>query len=153
MVAATAAGVRRYHEELGHPVDAVRISMPINVRDAADPEATGNHFAPARFPLPLTIEDPKEAMTTIREIVQAERAEPALALVDPLALLLNRLPTSMTTTIFGAALRGVDHPRDGQSGAEKYLSGMRTTGPTFARAGAAFPRAQGDDHDRHRLCS
>jgi WS/DGAT/MGAT family acyltransferase len=126
-LAATAAGLRHYHEELGRPVDAVRISMPINVRDADDPEATGNHFAPARFPLPLTIEDPIEAMTTIREIVQHERAEPALALVDPLATILNRLPTSMTTTIFGAALRGVDVVASNVPGApiELFTAGAR----------------------------
>lgn len=126
-LAATAAGVRHYHEQLGSPVEAVRISMPINVRDADDPEATGNHFAPARFPLPLTITDPVEAMTTIREIVQAERTEPALALVDPLATILNRLPTSMTTTIFGAALRGVDVVASNVPGApiELFTAGAR----------------------------
>lgn len=126
-LAATAAGLRHYHEELGHPVDAVRISMPINVRDADDPEATGNHFAPARFPLPISIEDPIEAMTTIRGIVQHERAEPALALVDPLATVLNRLPTSMTTTLFGAALRGVDVVASNVPGApiELFTAGSR----------------------------
>ena len=82
--------------------------MPINIRDADDPDQTGNHFAPARFPLPLDILDPRTAMASIRDLVAAERAEPALALVDPLSGLLNRLPTSLTTSIFGAALRGVD---------------------------------------------
>ena len=126
-LAATAAGLRRYHDELGSPVDAVRISMPINIRDADDPEATGNHFAPARFPLPLSILDPREAMSTIREIVRAERAEPALALVDPLAVILNRLPTSMTTTLFGAALRGVDVVASNVPGApiELFTAGAR----------------------------
>jgi WS/DGAT/MGAT family acyltransferase len=126
-LAATAAGLRHYHEELGNPVDHLRISMPINVRESDDPEATGNHFAPARFPLPISITDPVEAMTTIREIVQAERAEPALALVDPLATILNRLPTSMTTTIFGAALRGVDVVASNVPGApiELFTAGAR----------------------------
>ncbi|WP_426573255.1 wax ester/triacylglycerol synthase domain-containing protein [Aquihabitans sp. McL0605] len=107
-LAATAAGLRRYHEELGHPTDHVRISMPINIRDASDPEQTGNHFAPARFPLPLDLREPQAAMAAISELVRAERAEPALALVDPLAVVLNRLPTSVTTGLFGAALRGID---------------------------------------------
>lgn len=107
-LAATAAGVRRYHEEVGSPTSHVRLSMPINVRDDGDPDQTGNHFAPARFPLPLGLGDPRTAMAAIRELVAAERAEPALALVDPLSGMLNRLPTSLTTSIFGAALRGVD---------------------------------------------
>jgi hypothetical protein len=101
--------------------------MPINIRDDSDPDATGNHFAPARFPLPLSILDPQEAMRTIREIVAAERAEPALALVDPLAVVLNRLPTSMTTTLFGAALRGVDVVASNVPGApiELFTAGSR----------------------------
>ncbi len=107
-LAATAAGLRRYHDELDAPTDFVRLSMPINIRDDDDPEQTGNHFAPARFPLPLGLVDPVEAMAALRDLVQHERAEPALALVDPLSTVLNRLPTSVTTSLFGAALRGVD---------------------------------------------
>lgn len=128
-LAATAAGLRRYHEEVGAPAEHVRLSMPINIRDAGDPEATGNHFAPARFPLPLSIADPREAMAAMRELVARQRAEPALALVDPLSTVLNRLPTSMTTSIFGAALRGVDVVASNVPGApiELFTAGSRIT--------------------------
>jgi WS/DGAT/MGAT family acyltransferase len=128
-LAATAAGLRRYHEEVGSPAEHVRLSMPINIRDADDPEATGNHFAPARFPLPLSIADPREAMAAMRELVARQRAEPALALVDPLSTVLNRLPTSMTTSIFGAALRGVDVVASNVPGApiELFTAGSRIT--------------------------
>src|SRR5690606_39051474 len=44
----------------------------------------------------------------IRELVEHERGEPALALTEPLANLLNRLPTSATTAVFGALLKGTD---------------------------------------------
>ena len=126
-LAATAAGMRRYHEELGVPTEHVRLSMPINIRDAEEPEQTGNHFAPARFALPITIGDPVEAMATIRELVQHERAEPALALVDPLSGVLNRLPTSVTTGLFGAALRGIDVVASNVPGApvELFTAGSR----------------------------
>ena len=126
-LAATAAGMRRYHEELGVPTEHVRLSMPINIRDADEPEQTGNHFAPARFALPITIGDPVEAMATIRELVQHERAEPALALVDPLSGVLNRLPTSVTTGLFGAALRGIDVVASNVPGApvELFTAGSR----------------------------
>jgi diacylglycerol O-acyltransferase len=107
-LAATAAGLRRYHEELDAPTASVRLSMPINIRDEEGADATGNHFAPARFALPVDIDDPAEAMATIRDLVAAQRSEPALALVDPMSGVLNRLPTSVTTSLFGAALRGVD---------------------------------------------
>lgn len=126
-LAATAAGLRRYHEELGAPTDFVRLSMPINIRDDSDPEQTGNHFAPARFPLPLGLPDPLEAMAALRDLVQHERAEPALALVDPLSTVLNRLPTSVTTSLFGAALRGVDVVASNVPGApiELFTAGGR----------------------------
>jgi WS/DGAT/MGAT family acyltransferase len=127
-LAATAAGMRRYHDELGSPAESVRLSMPVNVR-GDDPDQTGNHFAPVRFGLPLTIEDPVEAMAVLRETVAAQRAEPALALVDPLSGVLNRLPTSVTTGIFGAALRGIDVVASNVPGApiDLYTAGARIT--------------------------
>jgi WS/DGAT/MGAT family acyltransferase len=126
-LAATAAGLRRYHEELGQPTEAVRLSMPINIREGDDADATGNHFAPARFPLPVQLADPRQAMAAIRDLVAQQRAEPALALVDPMSVVLNRLPTSVTTTLFGAALRGVDVVASNVPGApiELFTAGSR----------------------------
>ena len=83
-LAATAAGLRRYHEQMGAPAAALRLSMPINLRDESDADAGGNHFAPARFIVPIGIQDPIEAMATMRELVAHQRAEPALALVEAL---------------------------------------------------------------------
>jgi diacylglycerol O-acyltransferase len=126
-LAATASGLRRYHDDLGAPVGSLRMSMPINVRDADAPDATGNHFAPARFAVPIDIDDPIEAMATMRALVATQRAEPALALVDPLARILNRLPTSMTTGVFGAMLKGIDLVASNVPGApiELFTSGAR----------------------------
>jgi diacylglycerol O-acyltransferase len=107
-LAATAAGMRRYHDDLGHPVDHLRVSMPINLRGANDADATGNNFAPARFAMPVSLTDPVKAMAAIRDLVISQRGEPALAAVEPMARLLNRLPTSFTTGLFGAMLKGVD---------------------------------------------
>jgi diacylglycerol O-acyltransferase / wax synthase len=58
--------------------------------------------------VPLLIDDPVERMQRVRELVAQQRAEPAMALVDPLAGVLNRLPTSVTTALFGSMLKGVD---------------------------------------------
>jgi WS/DGAT/MGAT family acyltransferase len=107
-LAASAAGLRRYHEAIGSPVEALRVSMPINLRGAGEAEATGNNFAPARFTLPIDELDPIVAMAQMRALVAEQRAEPALAMVDPLARVLNRLPTSVATGLFGAMLKGVD---------------------------------------------
>jgi diacylglycerol O-acyltransferase len=126
-LAASAAGLRRYHQELGAPVDALRMSMPINLRTADESDMTGNNFAPARFVVPVAITDPVESMATMRALVAEQRAEPALAMVDPLARVLNRLPTSVTTGLFGAMLRGIDLVASNVPGApiELFTAGSR----------------------------
>lgn len=107
-VAAVAGGLQRYHERLGFPIDALRMTMPISVRTEATRGVAGNQFVPARFAVPTAIPDPVERMAAIRALVAAQRGEPALALTQPLAGLLNRLPTTVTTGVFGGMLRGVD---------------------------------------------
>ena len=82
--------------------------MPINVRTEETENIAGNQFVPARFEVPMQIADPVERMRAVRALVAAQRGEPALSLVEPMAGLLNRLPTTMTTAIFGSMLKGVD---------------------------------------------
>ncbi len=107
-VAATAGGFRRYHDALGVEASALRMTMPINIRTDATSDLAGNQFVPARFPIPLSIDDPIERMGAIHELVLTQRGEPAMALVDPLARVLNRLPTAAATGLFGSMLKGVD---------------------------------------------
>jgi WS/DGAT/MGAT family acyltransferase len=107
-VAAVAGGFQRYHTARGAPVEALRMTMPINIRTEETQGVAGNQFVPARFPVPMTIDDPVERMVAIRSLVATQRGEPALALTQPLAAVLNRLPTSVTTGVFGGMLRGVD---------------------------------------------
>jgi hypothetical protein len=40
--------------------------------------------------------------------VRRQRAEPALALTEPIAGVLDRLPTAVTTQVFGSMLKGID---------------------------------------------
>lgn len=107
-VAATAAGFARYHAELGAPVEALRMTMPINVRDEGTEDLAGNAFVPARFPIPLDVADPVERMQVLHDLVLDQRGEPSLGFVEPMAGLLRRLPTSVSTGLFGAMLKGVD---------------------------------------------
>ena len=116
-VAGVAGGLRRYHTMHDAPVEALRMNMPINVRTDETENVAGNQFAPARFPVPVSIEDPLEAMTAIRELVAGQRGEPALALLEPMSGLLNRLPTTVTTSIFGSMLKGVDFTTSNVPGA------------------------------------
>lgn len=107
-VAGVAGGLHRYHREHGATVDFLRMTMPINIRTEATANKAGNQFVPARFMVPVSIEDPIKRMNAIRELVQHTRAEPSLAFTEEVANLLNRLPTTATTGIFGSLLKGVD---------------------------------------------
>jgi WS/DGAT/MGAT family acyltransferase len=107
-VGAVAGGLATYHRRMGLDVDELRMTMPINIRSSATANLAGNQFAPARFAVPVGIKDPIARMNAVREIMEAQRREPALALTDALAGVLNRLPVTATTGIFGAMLRGID---------------------------------------------
>src|SRR5581483_2855842 len=126
-VAAVAGGLGRYHRRNGTDVDALRMSMPINIRTAESETLGGNQFVPARFPVPMTIADPAERMASIRDLVATQKAEPALALTMPIAGVLNRLPTTLVTGLFGGMLKGVDFVTSNVPGApfEVFLAGAK----------------------------
>ncbi len=127
-LAGVAGGLRRYHLANGcDDVAHVRMGMPINVRTEATATKAGNQFVPTRFVVPIDIDDPVERLNAVRELVLKERAEPALALSDPLANLINRLPTTATTGLFGSMLRGVDVTTSNVPGAPipVFLAGAR----------------------------
>lgn len=107
-VAAVCGGMARYHRRHGSSVRALRMTMPINIRTDQTADLAGNQFAPARFAVPLHLDDPVERMRAVRELVAQQRGEPALALAEPLAAVLYRLPATLSTGLFGSMLRGVD---------------------------------------------
>ena len=141
-VGAVAGGLRAYHAHHGTDVESLRMGMPINIRDAASASAGGNQFVPARFAVPTNISDPVERMAVIRELVLQQRAEPALGFVAPMAGILNRIPSRLTTQLFGSMLKGVDFTTSNVPGApmDVYLAGARieATFPFGPLSGAAL---------------
>ena len=140
-VAAVVGGVRHYHEHHGNTPAALRMTLPINLRNSSD-DAGGNRFAPARFPVPLAIDDPRHRMREIGTLVRSWRAEPALQMTSTLAGVLNRLPTATTTALFGGMLKCCDFVTSNVPGAPVpvYSAGARVErlyafGPP---SGAAF---------------
>ena len=125
-LAALLGGLHRYHERHGDAPDALRITLPINLREEGDVSG-GNHFAPARFAVPASIADPRERVQAIRELVKEQRAEPFLQLTGPLAGMLNRLPTATTTALFGGMLKCCDFVATNVPGAPVpiYAGGAR----------------------------
>jgi diacylglycerol O-acyltransferase len=126
-VAAVTGGLRRYHERHHAPVSALRMSMPINIRGGDTEGLAGNQFVPARFTVPVGIADPVERMRALRDLVTAQRGEPALAATEAVAGVLNRLPTAVTTQLFGSMLKGIDFITSNVPGAPipVYLAGAK----------------------------
>jgi len=96
--------LRRYHEALGSPVDALPLALPISTRQEGDP-AAGNRFSAATLPAPVGEVDPGVRMRRIGEMVRAARAEPALTAVDAFMPVAVRLPTP----VLGAMARYLAH--------------------------------------------
>jgi WS/DGAT/MGAT family acyltransferase len=126
-VAGIAGGLGRYHRLHGAPASTLRMSMPINVRAGEKTNLAGNQFVPARFEVPLGIENPLERMRVMRDLVGGQRAEPALGLLDDLSGALNRLPTALSTPLFASMMKGVDFVTSNVPGprTDVYLSGAR----------------------------
>jgi WS/DGAT/MGAT family acyltransferase len=126
-VASVLGGLRLYHEHHGRPVEALRMTMPINLREGESGERAGNQFAPARFAVPVSIADPALRMRAIREAVRAQRAEPALPLSDEVAGVLARLPRALSVQLFGSLLKAIDFVTSNVPGPPfpVYLGGAR----------------------------
>ena len=140
-LAGVLGGLRCYHEQLGAEPDSLRLGMPISLRDPAATEVGGNRFVPLRFVVPLQIEDPAARMQALRELVAEQRAEPALDLVDALAAVARRLPTSAQIALLGGMMRSVDVIASNVPGASipLYLAGagMKAQYAFGPRGGAA----------------
>ncbi|MFA9563101.1 MAG: wax ester/triacylglycerol synthase domain-containing protein [Acidimicrobiales bacterium] len=107
-VAGVTGGYRRYHLRHDAPTDALRMGMPISVRDETNEGQAGNQFVPARIEVPIATVDPVERMGAIHKIVELTRAEPYLSLSDQVSGVINRIPTTVTTAMFGSLLKAVD---------------------------------------------
>jgi WS/DGAT/MGAT family acyltransferase len=93
-LAVLSGAMRRYHEELEQPVDAIPIAIPISTRRAEDDEG-GNQFTGGMLALPLD-GDPRDCMSAIRQDVLRIREEAALDFFDHLTPLMLGLPTAVT---------------------------------------------------------
>ena len=101
-------GLQIYHRRHDASLQDLRMGMPINVRSGEMTDTAGNAFVPARFEIPVHAQDVIELMRTIRRRMMTARDEPANQLVEPVANLLNRLPTTVVTQVFGSMMKGLD---------------------------------------------
>ncbi len=75
----------------------------------------------------MAIADPVERMAKIRELVLAQRSEPALARFDDIAGVLARFPRSLAVSLFGSMLKAIDFVTSNVPGPPMpvYASGAR----------------------------
>jgi len=100
-------GLQRYHEERGMAPDQLRMIMPINVRSDRG-GLGGNHFTPARVMMPAALTDPVARIEEISRRCRHMRAEPAVAMTEQLATVLNLLPRKAATAVMGSMFKGAD---------------------------------------------
>ncbi len=125
-IAALLGGLRRYHDELGSPVDSVPMAMPISLRSGDHPMG-GNRFAGVRFAAPVGTDDPVERIQTIHEFVLDVRDEPAIDALGFAAPLLNRLPTAVVATWYAGQTANLDLQASNVAGLpwEAYIAGAK----------------------------
>lgn len=104
---AISTGLGRYHELHEHPVDALRVTMPISTRAPDDPRASNRNDA-ARFELPVAGDDVAGRMRQIHEQSAALRREPALAAPGMVAGVLGALPRAVMVPVMGGFLFHMD---------------------------------------------
>jgi len=107
-VGAVTGGLRAYHEALGAPVDELRMNMPINMRSEETASEAGNQFAPVRFAVPISIANPADRMRRIHELVDAQRGEPALPMMEGISGALASLPANGGTRLAGSMMKAID---------------------------------------------
>ena len=90
---AVTGGLRRYHELHGRPVEALRMTLPISIRLAGDPEE-GNRIALVRSVMAVGITDPVERIRADKERSEHWKHAPAVPHMEVLSGTVNRLPAA-----------------------------------------------------------
>ncbi len=100
---ALTGGLRRYRDKHGSSAETLHVTMPISLRRASDAPG-GNLLTLVRMALPLAVDDPAARLAAIHDIVERWRAEPSLALNQPISQALNLLPAA----VVGGMLKHID---------------------------------------------
>ena len=137
-VAALLGGFRRYHDELGVPLERMPVAIPMSVRSDGD-AAGGNRFAGARLALPAGMADPAERIAAVGDAVRAARSEPALNALGFVAPGLARLPAPLISQLAGGLTRNNDLQATNIPGLREdvYIAGAKIASTVSARCRAA----------------
>ena len=126
-VTGVAGALGLYHDRMGHPCDALRMGMPVNLRHREERVGVSNRFGPVRVVVPVGPKDPAARFDAVRERLAGTKQEPALGLVEELAGLVSGLPTSVLVALTRSQARTIDFITSNLRGspAPLYLAGRR----------------------------
>jgi WS/DGAT/MGAT family acyltransferase len=102
-LAALCGALRHYHDELGMPIEALPMAVPVNLRAEADP-AGGNRFAGVMISAPLGIADPATRIHSVRTQMIKRRDEAAIDVIGAVAPLLGLLPDPILESVAGSVV-------------------------------------------------
>ena len=135
-LAGITGGLRKYHDHHGRDVEALRVTMPVSIREDDDPEG-GNKVTLVRFEVPVGVTNPTERMELIGARCRASRHERAIPYSNAIVATLNLLPITVT----GGMLKHVDFLASNVPGftGDVYIGGARLDafypfGPTLGAA-------------------
>lgn len=97
-LAAVAGGLRLYHEHHGCPVQELRVTLPISIRQPDDPIG-GNRITLMRFAVPISNRQPKDRIADSHRLCHAARDERSLAFTNAIAGTLNLLPAGFVRSM------------------------------------------------------
>ena len=100
-LAGLCGALRLYHDELGVPIDALPMAVPVNLRSDSDP-AGGNRFTGINLAAPIGIRDPDVRVNNIRSQMTRKREERAIDMVGAIAPIISLLPDSVLESMAGS---------------------------------------------------
>ena len=106
-VAAVVEGAASYHRDHSAPLEALRVTMPVNIRAGGSPTG-GNQWVPIRFRVPADVDDPINRMDVVHDLTTKPRAEPAMKFSHTLAGAVQMLPSVLSSAVVAEMMGGVD---------------------------------------------
>jgi WS/DGAT/MGAT family acyltransferase len=140
-VAGAVEGARRYHDELGAPLDRLHISFVVSTRGTS--KGPQNAFTPVPVDVPAGAMSPAERFVAVRDVLHARREQVhGGGPIANVAAVANLLPTSVVTGIARSQAAHIDFATSNLPGylGDSYVCGARAEhtyvfGPV---AGTAF---------------
>ncbi len=105
-VAGSLIGVDNHHRRNGHPLDTIRIAVPVSTRNTHT--VGGNAFVPVPVEISVARTEPDAVMRAVRHRMTDARTEARTGLGEAVAGLARLMPAPATTAMVSTVSRGLD---------------------------------------------